>query len=295
MKSKRDQLEEFHLHKGQVDARQFDVFDLGGYLRANAAHACTPHSHSYYQLIWFKSGGGTHYIDTGSFAIKPDMLFMVAKGQVHWFEPGLEHAGVLVHFNGSFILHNERDIELLLKYDLFNNADEPFLEVPATLRPLLQAYMDQIAEEVGNHGRFGNEAILSHVLCAMLVRIEREKRSSRSKAGDPETGSSTFTRFRALLEERFRSERGVAHYADELCLSRKTLNNIVKQETGRTVSHTIDDRVLLEAQRQLMHTGANVNEIGYDLGFEDPSYFVKFFKKLAGRTPSEFRRKALNN
>jgi len=103
------------------------------------------------------------------------------------------------------------------------------------------------------------------------------------------THSLSFLKFRDLLEIGYRKNWPVAKYAKELHITTKTLNNIMKAETGKTTSTLINERIILEAKRQLCHTDAFVNEIGFYLGFHDPSYFVKFFKKHVKITPSQFR------
>ncbi len=95
--------------------------------------------------------------------------------------------------------------------------------------------------------------------------------------------------FRKLLEKNYHKNWSVSKYALELNISTKTLNNIIKTKSGKTTSSLINDRIILEAKRKLSHSDAFVNQIGYDLGFQDPSYFVKFFKKHVNLTPSEFR------
>lgn len=82
----------------------------------------------------------------------------------------------------------------------------------------------------------------------------------------------------------------VQEYADRLNISSRTLTKYVNQSAHRSPLQIINDRILLEAKRQLCHSALSIKEIGYQLGFEDPSYFVKFFKRLTGKMPSEFRK-----
>lgn len=69
-----------------------------------------------------------------------------------------------------------------------------------------------------------------------------------------------------------------------------TLSHYVAQSAHLTPLQVINDRVVLEAKRQLQHSTLSIKEIGYQLGFEDPSYFVKFFKRMTGQMPKEFRK-----
>lgn len=97
-------------------------------------------------------------------------------------------------------------------------------------------------------------------------------------------------RFRQLLEKHFRKIHTVKEYAEMLHVSTRTLSHYVAQSAHLTPLQVINDRVVLEAKRQLQHSTLSIKEIGYQLGFEDPSYFVKFFKRMTGQMPKEFRK-----
>lgn len=73
----RDNLEEFHLYQGKPFKRQFEIYDLSDYLKKNKTHAVKPHSHSFYQIIWFFNNDGTHYVDFESFEIKKNTIFFL--------------------------------------------------------------------------------------------------------------------------------------------------------------------------------------------------------------------------
>lgn len=284
---------EYHLHKEQPARRQFDVFDLARYMRENAEHCCVPHSHSFYQVIWFERGNGKHFVDLGAFDIAPNTVFFIARNQVHHFEEHDDVVGKLIHFNDTFIVQHDPDIDILLNYGLFNDPLAPFFAIPDHMTAEIHRYMKQIQDEIGNQDRFGHEALLSNTLRSLLIRIEREKRHSDRAVGAGHSRYFSFLQFRSLLEEHYRENWSVGAYAQRLNTTTKTLSTIVRSETGKTCSQMISDRTILEAKRRLCHTPALINAIGYDLGFEDPSYFVKFFRKQTGTTPSDFRKALL--
>lgn len=97
--------------------------------------------------------------------------------------------------------------------------------------------------------------------------------------------------FRQLLATDFRGQKSPAAYAARLHVSANYLNEVLKRTTGFSVSHWITHHVLLEAKRLLAHTPADVQEVAYALGFTDPSYFSKLFKKHEGLSPVAFRAK----
>jgi AraC family transcriptional activator of pobA len=81
----------------------------------------------------------------------------------------------------------------------------------------------------------------------------------------------------------------IAHYAAQLGLSPKLLNESIRQASGRTCVALLQDRLLTEAKRRLLYTGESCKEIAYALAFRDCSYFSRFFRKGEGMTPVEFK------
>ncbi len=97
--------------------------------------------------------------------------------------------------------------------------------------------------------------------------------------------------FFAFLEEDFRVIKRPAQYAQKLNISIAYLNECVKNETGFSVTHHIQQRVVLEAKRLLYHSDKSIKEISIDLGYEDYAYFSRLFKKSTGATAVDFRTK----
>ena len=92
-----------------------------------------------------------------------------------------------------------------------------------------------------------------------------------------------------MVEKNYRKFHQVSDYADLLGIASKTLTKKIKQYHHKTPSDVIKERLILEAKRDLYYTNKQVKEIAYDLGFEDPAYFNRFFKKEAGVAPNRFR------
>jgi len=287
MKSRKG-IKKYHLHKENPYKRQFEVYDLAEYFAKNQKHSIKPHSHSYYQVIWFFKGGGSHFVDFKPFPIKKNALFFIAKNQVHHFEERKGYQGVLMHFNETFIYQNEEDIDIFLQYNVFNNIHQPFIQIRAAFQKELKNFIEIIQLELSNENTFGHKSILSNTLKSFLIRIEREKRLTLKETSF--SGNDLrFVQFRKLLEKQYKQNKSVLDYASKLNVSTKTLNKIVKNSTGKTTSEIIQDRIIIEAKRQLIYSPMQVNEIAFDLGFDDPSYFIKFFKKKVKTTPTLFK------
>jgi AraC family transcriptional activator of pobA len=286
----RKQIEKYHFLLDEPSKRQFDIYNLADYYQDNSTHSALPHTHSFYQIIWFQSKNGKHFVDFNDFEIQENRLFFISKNQVHYFENRSDYKGYLIHFNESFILSNDTDINFFLTYNIFNNSKEPFFQIPKELENQILSYFSQIRIESENTTEFGNKPILSYLLKSMLLMVEREKRKNIKPDQLKTKQNTTYLKFRDLLENNFSKNWSVTSFADELSISTKTLNAIAKLETGKTVSQVIIDRIILESKRKLTHSNAYINQIAYDLGFKDPYYFIKYFKKHVKCSPSEFRK-----
>ena len=95
--------------------------------------------------------------------------------------------------------------------------------------------------------------------------------------------------FRQALEHHYHELHTVKAYADLLHISTKSLTSYVSVCTRSTTLKLINERIILEAQRLLSYSELKIKEIAYQLGFEDPSYFVKFFKQQTGYLPAQIR------
>ena len=102
--------------------------------------------------------------------------------------------------------------------------------------------------------------------------------------------NQVFQQFISLVTKYHTSERGMAFYADKLCLTPKYLSKLVKQATGRSAPDWIDSFVILEAKNQLRYSDKTIKEIVFSLNFPNQSVFYKFFKTHTGKTPSEYRK-----
>lgn len=95
--------------------------------------------------------------------------------------------------------------------------------------------------------------------------------------------------FKDVLEENFRKEKSVKKYASELSISEKYLHKASTTLLDKTPKQIIDERILLEAKRLLVHSNESIKEVAYELGYEEPTNFIKYFRKHTHFTTSEFR------
>jgi AraC family transcriptional activator of pobA len=133
--------------------------------------------------------------------------------------------------------------------------------------------------------------ILKNLLHNFLLLSEREKRKQNFIEIKKDANLDYVMVFKDLLETNYKTQKHVKYYAKEMIISEKRLNQATSKLFGKTPKELIDDRVMLEAKRVLAHTTESVKEICYYLGFEEPTNFIKYFKKHSVITPTEFREK----
>ena len=285
---KQEKLATYHLHKAHPEKLQFEVYDLNEYRKRSGEMASHPHSHSYYQIIWFYKEGGTHVVDFKCFDIKKNTLLFISKDQIHAFDENLSVEGRLIHFNESFFMHN--DVDIFLKYQLFRSTQNPCYALPSDKIAIATSYLQLIEKELQHRDAFGTEDVIRFLLKSFLITLERQHRGDASKKiALNSTYELQYYQFKELLEIHYMKGLSVQSYAKLLHISSKTLTTITQSIVGKPPSILISERVILAAKRLLKFTSLQVGEVAFKIGFEDASYFVKYFKKHTGMTPILFR------
>lgn len=244
------------------------------------------HAHRHpglFQWVWVKHGKGQHRIDLQEFEMKPRLLFAL--------HPGIVHDCVSERDMEGYILHFSPDILSPEAIAILGGAYYKVFDVPAEETVQLNALFEQMLAEV-NYKRLGFEFLVKALIQVLLVYAKRWPVLASAKFL---AANSVQTDFDQLLEHWYQKERSVQFYADRLQVSVPLLNQTIKAFTGLTASEQIQKRIILEAKRQLSYTRQSISEMAYALGFDDPNYFWKYFKRHTGITPGMFRRQEQND
>lgn len=274
-----------------VSQMQFEMTELSRLFAENGSHPYEAHIHSFYQIIWFRKGTGVHYVDFKEYPVADNTMFFISPGQIHYFETGRQVEGVVIHFNESFLSDEGSSENVFLKYNVFNAFDaSPYYLIRRENAGKLALLVNEMEEETRNEGLFAHSDLLKYLIKMLLIYVQRTgERGHGLPLCINNAANRTFVRFRQSLEHYYRSMHTVKEYAAYLNVSTKTLTNCVYESSHSTPLALINDRIVLEAKRQLLHSSLKVKEIAFQLGFEDPSYFIKFFKRYVGCLPAEFR------
>lgn len=257
------------------------------------AQATYPHRHDFYEVLYVTGGAGTHYIDFNAYPIEPNTFYFISPGQVHYWETTVPIEGEILVFTSDFLLLAPADYMVLHELSFFHTVEgHPTLKLDAAQQPQIVGLLDAIAAEFKVHD-FRAASVLRAYLHVLLVQIQR---ICELQEGIPEKASDKLAQpitrqFKRLIAQKVVTGQSVQDYASELGVSVNHLNHIVKETTGRTPGQLIRQEVVLEAKRLFQHTNLTATEIAYRLGFTDPSYFGRYFKRETDLTPNQFRKR----
>ncbi|MEV5380990.1 AraC family transcriptional regulator [Streptomyces nondiastaticus] len=282
------------LHRLHVAPPQVPPFAMGSFDAFGPdARAGYPHRHTFYEVVYVTGGAGAHVIDLVRRPLDPHLphLCVVLPGQVHYWERASGLRGVLLLFGEDFLLARPGDRELLHAL-----GERQWLQLPAApsgggddaagIGSLIRAMGAEFAAKAD-----GYASVLEAYLHILLVRALRLPGARRP---DPAPGraAEVAREFGLLLAATTGAERSVGAYAARLGVSVGYLNEAVKQTTGRTPGELLRAARTLEAKRLLTGSDLGVGQVARRVGFADPAYFCRFFRRETGVSPGDFRRRA---
>ena len=249
-----------------------------------------PHRHSFQEVLWIRSGNGRQVIDDNVLNIRPNSFYLIAKGQIHQFISGIDIDGLLIRFTDNFLPDFPSLTMGHYQTALFNNISINHTltiahdEVEGFERLLALMSLEQAAAD-----SVGKYEVLRHLLTAVLIKlVQIQKTQFQDGVTAVNSDGVLFQKFTTLLEEQYARNHEVKAYAAALHITPRQLSQITSHYLGTTAKHVIEDRLILEAKRYLTFTNLSVKEIAFSLGYKDPSYFSKTFKKQTGVTPQAY-------
>jgi AraC family transcriptional regulator, transcriptional activator of pobA len=243
------------------------------------------HRHDFYFIMILKKGEGEHFIDFVPYNIKNHSIFFLRPGQVHKLVLKKGSTGFLMQFKKDFYHLNDSDSRILLR----RAGGKNFCQLDSEQFIRINEIMTNIQREYINRKERYAEVIKAN-LSIFLIELFRHRQNNKEMMNN----NISFTNDRLdelyeLIEDNISKRRTAAYYAGRLNMSNYQLNALIKSSLGITFSKLVNEHILLESKRYLLATSKQVKEIAYDLGFEDVSYFIRFFKKHIGSPPEVFR------
>lgn len=248
-----------------------------------------PHKHSFYHLVYFSKGSGSHSIDFVNFPVGPGQVYFMIPGQVHSWDFNAMPDGYIVNFSEQFIQSLVAHPRYLDQFNFFSGiAKEQVIDIPKENRKQVEAILETIVRE-GNSKEDLKDDFARTALLQFFILVNRNTQKETHVQGG-NYNAILLQNFQRLIDQHYKEKKLTKDYAAMLYITPNHLNALCKDATGRSAGELIRDRIILEAKRLLVNAGMTIAEIADELAFEDNSYFSKFFKKYTGTTPEVFRK-----
>ncbi len=244
------------------------------------------HKHDFYFVLAVLEGKGLHEIDFVQYPVHSHSIFILRPGQVHKLELTADSTGFLMEFDLSFYQPKNTITEHRWK----KASGKNYCVVEAARFRKLHGHLAALFEEYSLKQEGYWEAITANLDLFFIEYIRQSHHPARIAKAGSGYAQERFEELVRLLEANIVRMKNVSQYADLLNLSSYQLNAITKASVAKTVSDLINEQIILEAKRHLLATPNQIKEIADHLGYEDVSYFIRFFKKHTGQSPDAFRK-----
>jgi AraC family transcriptional activator of pobA len=246
-----------------------------------------PHQLEFFDILLVTTGNGRLDLDDERLKVAPGQLLLTRPGQVRrWDVKSVD--GACIFFASEFIRDAFADARFLDQFAFFDAArPSGSIGLSAAERTQFLRRFRRMGEELSAL-RSDATDLLRARLYELLVLINRWY-AARHPGARGRTRNTIVDRFQTLVERDFRRLHHVHEYADRLRVSPGHLNVLCRTHLGRSASAEIHQRLLVEARRLLRYTDRPAFAIAQELGFADPAYFGRFFRRGAGVTPRRYR------
>lgn len=249
------------------------------------------HKQDFYSILFIDSCTGTIEIDHHKIYFHGPKVVILRPNCISKINLPPEASGKIISFTETFFSLRYNN-NALHDFSFFEKDVRPYMSLNTFQNEHLQTFFELFEYEY-NAVLKDKTKVLRSYLNILLVQLERVYNPQHNG----KTHNSKYDKvkeFEKLVEQHFKENKLPSFYAEKLHVTPNYLNKICKSESGKTAGDLIRKHIIIEAQRFLHYTNLTINEIAHDLGFENVSYFVTFFKKQTLVTPEQFRKNASN-
>jgi AraC family transcriptional regulator, transcriptional activator of pobA len=270
--------------KALNDSENFSIRDIRK-LMARKDLIQDIHRHDFFFILALRKGKGEHTIDFTHYKIKNYSIFFMRPGQVHQLVLKAGSVGYLMQFKKEFYSPNDKESRLLLRKASSKNLYQLDVESFKKLFLIMTSIFQESVDKKEKHTE-----VIKASLGILLIELVRNLKKDENEIGKRTAfNQDHLEEFSELLDIHISVNKQTSQYAEMLNLTPYQLNTLTKTALGKTSSELINEQIILESKRYLLSTSNQVKKIAYQLGYEDASYFIRFFKKHTGLSPEAFR------
>ena len=260
---------------------EFELTSITSIFKKSKSKLYIPHRQDFYGLFYFTNTKGSHFVDFKEYKIQEGHVFLISNEQIHFFRNIEKTEGNIILFTSAF-LDNDYLIDQVFETAIYN----PFLPLKKGQRNYFDTLIKQINVIYLSNKKMKSE-ILKRYLEIILFEIYQ---SNQDNFIQKNSNYLRFITFKKDLKENFKTQKKVNFYAVKQSISPKTLNLAIRQIVDKSAKQFINEYLILSAKRLLINSNLTSSEIAYELGFDEPTNFTKFFKKAEKKSPTMFRK-----
>lgn len=287
-----DEIPHIQFESGYSKVREIEIIKLEDLIHRKDDLDHFPeksHQLDFYMLVFYTNGETEHLVDFVWHKVRKNTLIYLTKGQVNAFKFKENLKGYLIIFTENYFKSQLNQLPKNAVIRLFtSHLFSPKIQVP--LSSNVNNYMNLFYDEFYKEKReFNKRNILDSLYTILFSKLEQLKKHQTFHLKESDK-LELFLKFKILLEQYFTESRNADFYAQKMNITYKHLNTTCKEIIDITPKQFIDEFIVLEAKRKLINSTIKSTELAYSLGFEEPTNFVKYFKKHAGLTPNSFKK-----
>lgn len=247
---------------------------------------------NYFSLIWVREGSGKLKADFTEYDFPANTLFAFSPYQPYMITSKESVKGISIYFHSDFFCIFKHHKEVSCNGILYNNIyNPPFVKVDELSAVTFQMLSEQIKTEMQNADLAQYELLVSYLKIFLITaaRLKTQQQPAVAEALKDQKEPFILQKLKDAIEANFKTRHSPSDYAELLYTTPKTLAKITKTHFNKTLSSLINERIIIEAKRELYLTDKTVKEIAYELGYEDEYYFSRFFKVNADVSPQMYR------
>ncbi|ANH80982.1 transcriptional regulator [Niabella ginsenosidivorans] len=273
----------------------FNIFNIAATIEAVKQRKQMPYNRrAYYKISLIRGRNRAEYADKVIEITGNALLFATPKVPYHWVPQDPHQSGHFCVFTDAFLVKNKTGM-VPDDLPLFQPGGYPVFEITDKQAAELGAIFEKMKKEIASDYAFKYDLLRNYVL--ELIHYGQKLQPGTAQVVTPNAAARVTALFIELLERQFPIEspqqrlqlRTAKDYADRLAIHVNHLNKVLKENTGKTTTAMISNRILQEAKILLRQTDWTISEIAYSLGFEEVAHFSNFFKKQTALTPVFFR------
>lgn len=243
-----------------------------------------------YNIFWIEKGNAAINIDFNQFHIRGNTFFFFNPGQIFSVQSENKLKGIRIAFSENFYCPKTNDGEIGCNGLLFNNpVNSPRLEIREEDKNKFITLLKNITYSLNQEITAKKDLIESYLKILLIECTEYKKKEIVKINEVVEKSHEIIRQFNHLVDQHYSQWHQIGPYAEVFGISSKSLTKKLAR-LGLSPSKVIHDRLIIQAKRLLYFTPKQVKEIGYELGFEEPSHFSTFFKNKTGQYPADFRK-----